>query len=166
MKRKPFAERPYRRGVGIMLFNAEGKVFVGRRRDAPGNAWQMPQGGIDRGEKARRAALRELAEETGTDKAEVIAKSKRWLKYDLPREIADRVWRGTYRGQKQRWFALRFRGRDDDIDLVAHRHPEFEDWRWESIDALADLAIPFKRRLYEKLVDEFRHLAGKKRKKR
>ncbi len=148
-----------------MLFNAAGKVFVGRRRDTP-DAWQMPQGGIGRGEKAGPAAMRELAEEIGTDKAEIIAKSRRWLKYDLPPAIADRVWRGAYRGQKQRWFALRFTGRDGDIDLAAHRHPEFEDWRWESIDALASLVVPFKRRMYKKLVAEFRHLAGAKRKKR
>ena len=149
-----------------MLFDTRGKVFVGRRRDTPGNAWQMPQGGIGRGEKARHAVMRELAEEIGTDKAEIVARSSRWFKYDLPREIADRVWRGAYRGQKQRWFALRFSGHDDDIDLAADRHPEFEDWRWESVDALPGLVIPFKRRMYAKLVAEFRHLAGAKRKKR
>ena len=159
MKRKPFAERPYRKGVGAMLFDVRGRVFVGCRVGTDGDAWQMPQGGIRDGEKPRHAVMRELAEEIGTDKARIVAKSATWLKYDLPRDIADRVWKGRYRGQKQRWFALRFTGRDDDIVLDRHGKPEFRAWRWVPVDVLSDLVIPFKRRVYENLVAEFRHLA-------
>lgn len=149
------ADLPYRRGVGALLFNAEGGVFVARRLDTR-DAWQLPQGGIHKGETPREAVFRELVEEIGTDRAEVIAKSRRWLRYDLPRELAGRVWNGRYRGQEQRWFALRFTGTEADIDLAAHDKPEFDAWRWSSLEDLPLLAVSFKRTLYRDLVEEFR----------
>lgn len=149
---------PYRRGVGAVLFNNDGLVFVGRRIDAA-DGWQMPQGGIDDGEKPRAAVLRELAEEIGTDKAEVIAKASQWYRYDLPPDLVGKVWNGKYRGQKQRWFALRFTGTDADFDLAGTPHPEFDAWRWVPIDTLPDHAVVFKQPLYRFLVAEFRHLA-------
>ncbi len=152
-----FEDRPYRRGVGALILNAEGHVFVARRIDTPGDAWQMPQGGIDEGEKPRQAVLREVAEEIGTDKVEILARSRDWLSYDLPREIADRIWKGRYRGQSQRWFALRFTGADGDIDLTTG-HPEFDAWRWVAMDRLPHLIVGFKRPLYERVVAEFAHL--------
>jgi putative (di)nucleoside polyphosphate hydrolase len=141
-----------------MLLGPDGRVWVGNRIDTPGAHWQMPQGGIDEGETPRDAALRELREEIGTDKAEIIAEHPDWLKYDLPPELAGRVWGGRYRGQKQRWFALRFIGKDSDIHLSRH-HAEFDDWRWEDIDRLPDLVVGFKRDLYRQVVAAFRHLA-------
>jgi putative (di)nucleoside polyphosphate hydrolase len=143
----------YRRGVGIMLLDRKGRVFVGRRIDTPG-AWQMPQGGIDEGEKPREAARRELKEETGTDKATIIAESKQWLRYDVPAELQDVAWGGGYRGQEQKWFAMRFSGKDGDIDLNSH-HPEFDAWKWVASSELTRLIVPFKRALYEAVVAEF-----------
>jgi len=150
---------PCRKGVGALLFDARGRVFVARRIDTPGDAWQLPQGGIDGKEKPRRAVLRELGEEIGTSNAEIIAKSAQWFRYDLPDHLVSKVWGGKYRGQKQRWFALRFLGTDADIRLDAHGHPEFDAWRWAEIDTLPALAVPFKRPLYESLVAEFGPLA-------
>ncbi len=152
--------RPYRQGVGAMLFNHRGEVFVGRRIDTPGQDWQMPQGGIDSGEAPRHAGMRELAEETGIKSAVIVAESADWLRYDLPRDLAARVWKGRYRGQEQMWFALRFTGTDGDIDLNVSRHPEFSQWKWVAIERLPDLIIEFKRRLYEDIVAEFHHLAA------
>jgi len=151
-------ERPYRAGVGIMLVNREGLVFGGRRIDTPGNAWQMPQGGIDEGEEPRQAVLRELAEETGTDKAEIIAESGDWLSYELPPEVAARVWQGRYRGQRQKWFALRFTGTDADFDLETHHQREFAAWRWLEPGRLPSLIVPFKRPVYEAVIAEFQAL--------
>ena len=148
----------YRLGVGIALFNAAGLVFVGRRIDTR-NAWQMPQGGIDEDEDPHMAALRELEEETGTREAEIIAESAEWLTYDLPPELAAKVWQGRYRGQKQKWFAMRFLGRDSDFDLN-RGHPEFEAWRWSPFEALSETIVDFKRPLYDKLLAEFAHLPG------
>ncbi len=149
----------YRPGVGIMLLNDSGKVFVGRRIDMPAGvaAWQMPQGGIDPGETQRQAALRELKEEVGTDKAEILAESAVWHHYDLPPEIAGRMWRGRYRGQRQKWFAMRFTGSDADID-PATEHPEFDAWEWVSPDRLPELIVPFKRQIYLDVLAEFREL--------
>lgn len=154
----PFADRPYREGVGIALFNRDGQVFVGRRNDTAEAAWQMPQGGIDDGETPAEAAMRELGEEVGTTKAEIIGQSRGWLEYDLPADLADKVWRGRYRGQRQMWFALRFLGRDADIDLEAH-DAEFADWRWVPLGLTPSLIVPFKRPLYEMVVAEFESLA-------
>ena len=147
----------YRKGVGIMLLNRERLVFVGRRIDRDEEAWQMPQGGIDSGETPRQAAFRELKEEVGTDRAEIVAESKTWLSYDLPRDLRGRVWRGRYRGQRQKWFAMRFLGEDSDVDLETH-HPEFNAWKWASVDDLLRFIVPFKHDLYRAVVDEFEHL--------
>lgn len=148
----------YRPCVGIMLLNRKGKVFVAQRKDVASQAWQMPQGGIDRGESPREAAIRELEEEVGTDRAEIIAESRHWLTYDLPPEVVPTVWNGRFRGQTQKWFVLRFLGTDDDIDL-ATKKPEFSAWKWVDVSALPDLIVPFKRPIYSQLVKEFAALA-------
>ena len=151
--------RPYRKGVGAVLLNADGKAFAAMRIDSPGDAWQFPQGGIDEGESPRQAVLRELAEETGTAKAEIIAESTAWFSYDLPLDLRNKVWGGRYRGQEQLWFALRFFGDDGDIDLEAGGDPEFSQWKWVRLEDLPGQIVPFKRRMYERIVAEFRHLA-------
>ncbi len=150
--------RLYRKGVGIMLINASREVWVGQRMSMADDAWQMPQGGIDAGETPRQAALRELAEETGTDRAEIIAESGDWLSYELPPEIAARVWDGRYRGQRQKWFALRFTGADADFDLETHHQREFAAWRWIEPERLPRLIVPFKRPVYEAVIAEFQAL--------
>ncbi len=144
----------YRRGVGIMLFNAAGLVFVAKRKDTPGEAWQMPQGGIDPGEEPRKAALRELEEEIGTRNAEIVAETRNWLLYDLPVDLIGKVWGGQYRGQAQKWFAARFLGADAEIDLAKHHEPEFSEWKWAPLEALPELIIGFKREVYAQLVVE------------
>ena len=143
----------YRRGVGIMLLNDKNRVFVGRRIDRQEEAWQMPQGGIDPSETPRAAAFRELKEEVGTDAAEIVRESTGWLRYDLPAGLGG-LWRGRYRGQEQKWFAMRFLGRDGDIDLTTH-HPEFSAWQWVAPERLEGLIVPFKRALYRDIVAEF-----------
>lgn len=156
------SDLPYRRGVGAVLFNGRGEVFLGRRFGArTKNVWQMPQGGIDEGETPAVAVLRELQEETGTDKAEIIAETKDWLSYDLPDDLLGVSWGGKYRGQTQKWFALRFTGVDGDFDLEADDHPEFCEWRWAIFSELPDLVVPFKRRLYDGILREFSPLAKK-----
>lgn len=146
----------YRPCVGIFLLNAAGRVFVGRRLDTE-DAWQMPQGGIDRGELPAVAARREMREEIGTDRADLLAESPYWRSYDLPAPLAGRLWKGRYRGQAQRWLAFRFTGTDADIALDG-RHPEFSAWRWVQPDELPQLIVPFKRDVYVSVVDEFRPL--------
>jgi putative (di)nucleoside polyphosphate hydrolase len=152
---------PYRPCVGVMLINGAGLIFAGQRRDSNVAAWQMPQGGIDAGEKPRKAALRELGEETGVtpDLVEFIAKSPDWLIYDLPPDLIGKVWDGKYRGQKQRWFLFRFKGRNDQID-IATEHPEFSEWKWVTAAEMLAAIVPFKRAVYEEVVAAFRpHLA-------
>ena len=151
-------ERPWRLGVGVMLLNAAGLVFVAQRLDSRAEAWQMPQGGIDPGEEPLAAARRELREETSIDRVALLAESTAWYDYELPAEIAARVWGGRYRGQRQKWFCFRFLGQDDDID-VATEDPEFGAWRWVALDELPSLIVAFKRPLYERLVRDFAHLA-------
>lgn len=146
--------KPYRRGVGIVLLNARGQVFVAERIDTKG-AWQMPQGGIDKNETPREAALRELAEETGTDRAKVVATSRSWLRYDLPANLADKVWKGKYRGQEQKWFLMKFTGRDEDID-IATEHPEFATWKWLKFEDLPKVIVGFKREIYMQVVAVFK----------
>lgn len=148
--------RPYRDGVGIALLNRDDLVFVGRRIDQTAEAWQMPQGGIDPGEDPLEAVLREMEEEIGVKPAlaEVIAESRGWLIYDLPPDLADKVWGGRYRGQRQKWYLARFQGRDSDID-IATAHPEFNRWRWIPFRSLPDMIVPFKRPIYELIVAEF-----------
>jgi putative (di)nucleoside polyphosphate hydrolase len=147
----PFHAEPpdgYRHNVGIMLLNRAGLAFVGRRTDTPQDAWQMPQGGIDRGEVPAAAALRELEEEVGTAAAEIVAETEGWLTYDLPGQLAGSLWKGKWKGQAQKWFALRFTGSDADID-IATAHPEFDAWRWVPRAELPGLVVPFKRPVYE-----------------
>jgi putative (di)nucleoside polyphosphate hydrolase len=148
------ADLPYRPGVGLMLINDARQVFVARRIDTAEDAWQMPQGGIDEGENPEEAALRELKEEIGTDNAEIIAASAEWVTYDLPVYLVSKVWKGRYRGQKQKWFLLRFKGSDDEIDLESH-NPEFSHWKWADLDTLIESIVPFKRDVYRKVVEEF-----------
>jgi len=147
----------YRPAVGIMLLNPAGLAFIGRRIDMPAGlaAWQMPQGGIDPGETPRQAAFRELAEEVGTAKAEFLAETRGWLHYDLPSDIAPRMWSGRWRGQRQKWFLMRFTGGDADIN-PATEHPEFDAWEWVEPERLPDLIVPFKRQLYCDVLAEFR----------
>jgi len=157
-------EKPYRDNVGAVLFNADGLVLVARRADMPNaegraGGWQLPQGGMDPGEDPRVAVLRELAEEIGTAKAEIVAEHPEWLSYDFPPELSSMRIAQRYRGQRQRWFALRFTGVDSDIRLDADPHPEFDAWRWARLEELPALAVPFKRAIYEELVRVFGGLA-------
>jgi putative (di)nucleoside polyphosphate hydrolase len=144
----------YRPGVGLVLINRLGLVFAGRRADVP-DAWQMPQGGIDRGETPEAAALRELHEEVGTDRATILARTADWLFYDLPPDIAARAWGGGYRGQRQIWFALRFTGEDSDISIATAAEPEFVTWRWMTADELLRQIVAFKRPVYDEVFREF-----------
>ena len=156
----------YRPCVGIILFNKDGLVWIGRRfekqnDDGIGKWWQMPQGGIDEGEDIEAAARRELYEETSVKAVSLMKESERWYTYDLPEDLIGKSWKGKYRGQKQKWFAFRFKGKDEDINLVVPGHKqEFDEWRWVKIDELIDLIIPFKRAVYEELVRDFRDLGA------
>ncbi|MFQ5346946.1 MAG: RNA pyrophosphohydrolase [Rhodothalassiaceae bacterium] len=156
--REKSTDLPYRPCVGMMLFNRDGLVWTGRRRDTPVEAWQMPQGGVDPGEDLETAARRELREEIGTDAVRILARLPEPLCYDLPPELLGRVWGGRYRGQCQHWFAMRFLGRDSDIELDQGER-EFVAWRWTPVDDLPRLIVPFKRDVYERVVAAFRHLA-------
>ena len=152
---------PYRPCVGIMLFNKDGKVFVGKRIDQSVEGWQMPQGGIDKGETPKQAAKRELKEEVGTDKAEIITEMDDWVTYDLPSHLIGVAFHGKYKGQRQKWFAVRSTGDASEIDIArpgGHK-PEFSQWRWETMTNLPGLIIPFKSSVYERVVKEFAHLA-------
>ncbi len=151
-----FADLPYRPCAGIMLINEDGHVFVGQRNDNEGPAWQMPQGGIEKGEAPRDAAVRELWEETGitSDLVEFIAEASDWLTYDLPDHLVGKIWKGKYRGQKQKWILMRFLGSDDQIRIETE-HPEFTEWRWLPASELIDNIVPFKRTVYEAVVREF-----------
>ena len=150
------AQLPYRRNVGVMLANPKGKVFVGQRIDNDQTAWQMPQGGIDKGETPRDAALRELFEETGVAPALVTieAETNGWLPYDLPHDVVPKIWKGRYRGQEQKWFLMRFQGADGDVN-IATDHPEFSSWRWLSPEELVANIVPFKRAVYEQVLAQF-----------
>jgi putative (di)nucleoside polyphosphate hydrolase len=152
------SDLPYRPCVGLMLFNRHGQVFVGKRIDQTVEGWQMPQGGIDDGEEPAEAVLRELKEEAGTDKAKIIGEMENWLTYDLPAHLVGIAFHGRYRGQRQKWFALRFLGQDSDIDLHTHK-PEFAEWKWVGMAALPQLIVPFKRDTYAAVITAFRGLA-------
>ena len=154
------SDLPYRPNVGAVLFNRDGRVFVARRADmpnaeGPAGGWQLPQGGIDQNEDPRVAVFRELEEEIGTSKADIIGEHPDWLTYDLPPDLLGIAWRGRYRGQRQRWFAKRFTGEDSDIRLDLDPHPEFDAWRWVALAELPTLAVPFKRAIYDILVESF-----------
>lgn len=154
-----FDNLPYRPCAGIMLVNNDGKVFVGQRLDSSADAWQMPQGGIDPGEEPEQAAYRELGEETGIAPhlVEVIARSREEHLYDLPADLMGKMWGGKFRGQRQFWFLMRFMGTDADINIETD-HQEFRTWRWTPAETLEGLIVPFKRRLYRAVVEEFRPL--------
>jgi putative (di)nucleoside polyphosphate hydrolase len=159
------SDLPYRPNVGAVLFNRDGLVFVARRADmpnaeGPAGGWQLPQGGIDVGEDPRVAVFRELEEEIGSANAAVIGEHPDWLTYDLPPGLLGIAWRGRYRGQRQRWFALRFTGEDSEIRLDLDPHPEFDAWRWVKLAELPGLAVPFKRAIYEVLVESFARFAS------
>ena len=165
MSKKPSA-LAYRPCVGVMLINPQGLVWIGRRADkandeGQGQWWQMPQGGIDKGEDPATAALRELHEETSVASAEVIAESPNWYNYDLPPHLIGKSWNGKYRGQTQKWFALRFTGTDSEIDLAPPGHKqEFDQWRWAKMGEILSVIVPFKREVYEKVISDFRHLGA------
>ncbi len=156
----------YRPCVGVMLFNRERRVWVGRRfekqnDDGVGKWWQMPQGGIDKGEDPAKAAIRELAEETSVTSAEIISESPAWYKYDLPSHLIGKSWNGKYRGQTQKWFAMQFLGQDSEINLAPIGHKqEFDEWRWVRMKEMLDLIIPFKRAVYVDVIEAFGHLAA------
>lgn len=147
---------PYRPCVGVVLANAEGRIFTGERVDTPG-AWQMPQGGIDDGETPRAAALRELEEETGlpADLVSVEAEHPDWVLYDLPDHLIGKLWKGRFRGQTQKWFLLRYDGPDTEIDIAKHDH-EFARWRWSTADEVLRDIVPFKRAVYDQVIEAFR----------
>jgi putative (di)nucleoside polyphosphate hydrolase len=162
-----FEDLPYRPCAGMCVINRAGLVFIGRRINGPEHVdnthvWQMPQGGIDKGEDPQPAALRELYEESNIRSVKKLGEIKDWLIYDIPREIVGQAWNGKYRGQKQKWYALRFIGDDSEID-IAHpaggHEPEFVEWRWEPMRNLPDLVVPFKRPTYERVVAEFSKFA-------
>lgn len=158
------SDLPYRLNVGIMLINRDGLIWVGRRQsnsEIAAESWQMPQGGINPAEDPAAAALRELAEETGTNKAEIIAQGQEWYHYDLPKEMIGIALHGKYRGQRQRWFAMRFLGTDADFNILnppGGHEPEFVDWRWAPASEVVELIVDFKRPVYQAVVNEFRSL--------
>jgi putative (di)nucleoside polyphosphate hydrolase len=149
-----FSDPSYRAGIGMMIVNHENKIFVGQRLNLVQEAWQMPQGGIDPHEDPDQAMLRELTEEIGTSNVEIIVKSKKWYQYDLPSQVRARVWNGQFRGQKQLWYALRFKGTDKEINIHTP-HPEFCAWKWVNKEELLNLIVPFKKDIYIQVLDEF-----------
>jgi len=148
---------PLRIGVGIILLNHENNVFVGKRLDNPENFWQMPQGGVDKNENYLQAAKRELEEETGIKSVKLIKELSSWLEYDLPNELLGKIWNGKYRGQKQKWFIMKFIGKNEEININTKK-PEFLEWKWIKISKLSEIAVPFKSNLYKKLKVELESL--------
>jgi putative (di)nucleoside polyphosphate hydrolase len=156
MTPEDIAKLPYRRNVGLMVLNGEGHVWVGQRKDRYKDAWQMPQGGVDKGEDARAAALRELEEETGitAELVDVVAETDDWLPYELPHDLIPQLWKGRYRGQEQKWFLLRFSGTDAHINIET-KEPEFSAWKWMAPAELPDAIVPFKREVYARVLAAF-----------
>lgn len=151
---------PYRHSIGMMIINDAKEIFVGQRCDTKFKAFQMPQGGILPGETPSKAALREMQEELGTDQGYIISESHFWYSYDLPKPLVSKLWNGQFRGQKQKWFLIRFTGSDLDIHLNQTNlalKPEFESWKWVNVNELVEMVIPFKKKLYEAVINEFYH---------
>ena len=146
-------ELPLRIGVGIVLLNSENNIFVGKRIDNPKNSWQMPQGGVDQNENFLEAAKRELEEETGIKSVKLIKELDGWFKYDLPKYLLGKLWKGKYRGQKQKWFVMKFLGNPDEINIKT-KNPEFLDWKWIKLSKLPEVAVHFKVSIYEKIKRE------------
>ena len=146
---------PLRLGVGIILLNKENKVFVGKRKDNPTDTWQMPQGGVDEGENFVDAMKRELNEETSIKNIKIIKELQELTIYELPRYLVGKIWKGKYKGQKQKWFIVRFLGKDNEIDINTQR-PEFIEWRWLNIDNLPEVIVPFKKKVYEELLPKIK----------
>ena len=157
MHNKDYSHLPYRACVGIALFNHDNKVFVGERLDNPG-AWQLPQGGIDEGETVEQAFFREMLEEIGTDKADILKIHDEALRYDLPPHLLGKLWGGRYAGQEQTWVAARFTGSDDDINIYYYRYPEFKAWQWVTLNEIFDLVVPFKRDTYRQVIEAFKDI--------
>lgn len=155
---------PYRPCAGVVLMNADGLIFAGHRLDNSADAWQMPQGGIDKGEEPGDAALRELYEETGipADLVEVVAETPDWVSYDLPPEMVGKIWKGKYGGQRQKWFLFRFKGQDSDVNIQTEE-PEFDQWRWMAPEAIIDKIVPFKRSVYDEVFAAFANHIGPQR---
>ena len=149
--------KSYRRCVGLVIINKDGLVFVGKRIDSNLNAWQMPQGGIEKGESPRNAGLREMKEEIGTNNVKLIGEIDNWLNYDIPQKLSSKLWNGKYRGQTQKWLAFQFLGNDDEININTE-DPEFKEWQWVEHKNLVNLAVPFKKDIYKKIINEFSHL--------
>ena len=148
---------PMRTGVGIVVLNSENKVFVGKRRDNPFDKWQMPQGGVDLDEPLLDAMKRELIEETSIRNIKILKEFDRWLEYELPENLVGKIWRGKYRGQKQKWFVVRFLGNDSEIDINT-KYPEFIEWKWVSVESLPNLIVLFKKHVYEQVTVELKKL--------
>jgi len=154
---KKYNNLPLRLGVGIVLLNSENKIFVGKRIDNPVNSWQMPQGGVDKNENLLNAAFRELREETGVKNVKLIKEIDTWLTYDLPKNLLGKLWNGKYRGQRQRWFVMRFIGKDEEVN-VKTKNAEFKEWKWIAVDQLTNVAVDFKLQIYKKISEELNML--------
>ena len=148
---------PLRTGVGIAVLNSQNKVFVGKRKDNPFDKWQMPQGGVDSNEPLLQAMRRELLEETSIKNIEVLKEFDQWLEYELPEKLVGKIWKGKYRGQKQKWFVVKFLGTDDEININT-KYPEFIEWKWIDVDLLPNLIVLFKKHVYEKVSAEIRKI--------
>jgi len=148
---------PLRTGVGIAVLNSQNKVFVGKRKDNPFDKWQMPQGGVDSNEPLLQAMRRELLEETSIKNIEVLKEFNQWLEYELPEKLVGKIWRGKYRGQKQKWFVVKFLGTDDEININT-KNPEFIEWKWVDVDLLPNLIVLFKKHVYEKVSAEIKKI--------
>jgi len=150
-------ELPLRKGVGIAVLNSENKVFVGKRKDNPVDKWQMPQGGVDLNEPLIKAMRRELIEETSIENIKILKEFDQWLEYELPENLVGKIWKGKYRGQKQKWFVVRFLGNDSEINIKT-KYPEFIEWKWVDVESLPDLIVLFKKHIYEQVTMELKKL--------
>ena len=148
---------PLRTGVGIIVLNSQNKIFVGKRKDNPFDKWQMPQGGVDLDEPLLQAMKRELLEETSIKNIEVLKEFDQWLEYELPEKLVGKIWKGKYRGQKQKWFVVKFLGTDDEININT-KYPEFIEWKWIDVDLLPNLIVLFKKHVYEKVSAEIKKI--------